>query len=71
MSNVNRCITYVEGMAKEKQETAKKSENLSMNHQWAVILAAKLDKLDEMEAEDVKYEIDGIVLKATKASMQK
>ena len=61
-TNMNKCLSYVEDMVKRKSE---------LNHQWASILATRLDRFEDIVAEELRYEIDGIIMKAMKEKIQK
>ena len=58
-------MSTLEDIVKEKKKTSQaQGASSSTNFEWAAILARKLDKLDEMDAEEMKYRIDGLVMEA-------
>ena len=63
ISNVSKCISNVEDYIKEKKEPSKPQYE-SINHQWAVTVAHKLDRFDDMQAEELRYEMDGVIMRA-------
>ena len=68
MGNVNKCVSIVEAAVKGKQSAPPQT---NVNSEWANHLATKLDRLTELEAEEMRYEIDGIMFRAYMEKRQK
>lgn len=63
MSDITKCMTSVAGMVTSGQITQSKiTDEQDVHVTWAKLLANKLSKLEEMDAEELKHEIDGMVL---------
>ena len=68
LSKMGSCMNTLEEIVKDKK-TPSQPASSSINYEWAAIPARKLDKLDEMDAEEVKYCIDGLVMEALREKM--